>query len=251
MSRPRILTIAGIDPCGGAGLGADARTIHVCGGVAMTVPTATTVQNRLGFVRARPIPAVELSAMLEAVAGDGLPAAAKLGLCADAATVAAVASWLRGLGAAAPPLVVDPVLSATAGGGPAAAAEVAAALVEQLAGLAAVFTPNLPELELLGGLDRLRAAGCAAVLVTDGHGDGAEVVDRLVTAAGCAEIRHPRLPSGPVHGTGCALSAALATALGRGDPLERACADAVGQVARWLAGTAPSTDGRPVPLAVG
>lgn len=251
MIRPRVLTVAGIDPCGGAGLGADARAIHVCGGMPATVPTCTTVQSRRGFVRASAVPPGELRAMLDAVLEDGTVAAMKVGLCADAATVSAIAEWHRALGASAPPLVVDPVLSATAGGGPAAAVEIARAIVRELAPCSRVLTPNLAEFEALGGVTTLLAGGAFAVLVTGGHGSGPQVIDRLVCADRTVEIVHPRLDIGPVHGTGCGLSAALATYLALDADLESAVRSASGRVHDWLRATRPSTDGLPVPLAIG
>lgn len=251
MNRPRVLTIAGIDPCGGAGLGADARTIHVCGGDAATVPTCTTVQNRHGFERARAVPADDLRAMLDAVVRDAPVGVAKVGLCADAATVDAIAAWHAALGDTAPRLVVDPVLSATAGGGPAERGALAAAIAERLAPRAFVVTPNAPELDALGGVAALLACGAHAVLVTGGHGEGDIVVDRAVTARGEHAVRHPRIVRGPVHGTGCALSAALATFLARGDGLEEAFVVAVDRVQRWLRATPDDGSGLPEPLAVG
>ena len=102
-----------------------------------------------------------------------------------------------------------------------------------LAPLASVFTPNLPELDVvLGGAPAaaLLESGCAAVLVKGGHGDGARLTDRLLQAAGVREYAHDRLATGPVHGTGCALASAIAARLAAGAGIEAACAAAI----TWL-----------------
>ena len=247
-----MLALAGIDPCAGAGLTADVRTISARGGRPAGVPTCLTVQSRHGFVECWPVPAARMLRMADAAFADGRVDAIKVGLCADAQTVVALAAWLRGLGDGRPPVVVDPVLSATAGGGPAAVEELSRALVEELAPVVVLFTPNLPELELLGGIASIQARRDAgvAVLVTGGHGEGDEIVDRLQGRDVLRDFVHGRLPVGPVHGTGCALSSSIATALARGLGVEDACESGVLAVRSFLARTRPSEDGLPVPLAI-
>ncbi len=252
----RVLVIAGLDPCGGAGLTADARTIQACGAFPLTVPTCWTDQDRSGFRSAHPIADDALAAMLAAVERDGAIDAIKIGLFASPRTIELVARWLTGLSRTVP-VVVDPVLSATAGGGPSAARTIARAIVERLAPIGPVLTPNRAELELLvaGRAEDLLARGARAVLVTGGDREGAEVVDELVQGeAGRVtrvELVHPRLAVGPVHGTGCALASALAVQLGRGVPIESACRVAIARVSAWIAATPSAPDGRPEPLRIG
>lgn len=247
-----MLALAGLDPCAGAGLTADVRTIAAGGGRPVGVPTCLTAQNRHGFAECWPVPAERILRMADAVFADGPVDAIKVGLCADARTVVTLAAWLRGLGAARPPVVVDPVLSATAGGGPAAVKELARALVDELAPVVDLLTPNLPELDLLGGVASIQARrdGGVAVLVTGGHGEGEEIVDRLHGRGVLRDFVHGRLPIGPVHGTGCALSSSIATALARGLGVEDACESGVLAVRSFLARTRRSEDGLPVPLAI-
>jgi hydroxymethylpyrimidine/phosphomethylpyrimidine kinase len=251
-ARPVVLALSGLDPCAGAGLTADVRTIAACGARPVGVPTCLTVQSRHGFGEAWPVPSSQLLAMVDAAHGDAAIAAIKIGLCVDADTIRALAGWLAGLEDARPRVVVDPVLSATAGGGPAAVEVIARSLAEELAPHVDVFTPNLPELALLGGLpdlrSRLHAGG--AVFVTGGHGEGAEIVDRLYTDHGERDFVHARLDLGPVHGTGCALSSALAAGLACELGLEDACERAVRTVRGFLQRTRSSPDGLPVPLAI-
>jgi hydroxymethylpyrimidine/phosphomethylpyrimidine kinase len=251
-ARPVVLALAGLDPCAGAGLTADVRTIASCGGRPVGVPTCLTVQNRHGFVEAWPVPVDRLLRMADAALADGPVAAIKIGLLVDVATIDSLAAWLEDLGAQRPRVVVDPVLSATAGGGPAAAKAVARGLVDVLAPYVDLFTPNLPELVQLGGVERIgsRMGDRGALLVTGGHADGEDVVDRLHHLDSELDFVNARLDLGPVHGTGCALSSAAATLLGRGLGIEAACEGAIRVVRSFLERTDPSVDGLPVPLAI-
>lgn len=223
------------------------RAVHAMGGHPMPVATCLTVQNRHGLVRVEPVGDALFAASLEAVLADGPVDAIKLGLIGSAGRLRALAQW-RASELPEPPLVVDPVLSATAGGwwaGPEMAAAYAALLPR-----ATVVTPNGPELVQLaaGDAEALLRAGCGAVLATDGHGDGRDVEDVLWQSAEQTVFTHPRLERGPVHGTGCALAAAVATRLAQGETIEAACRGAVGVVVACLRETPASTDGLPVPL---
>lgn len=251
-ARPVVLALAGLDPCAGAGLTADVRTIASCGGRPVGVPTCLTVQNRHGFVEAWPVSPERVLRMVDAALADAPVAAIKIGLLVDPATIEALASWLAAFGARRPRVVVDPVLSATAGGGPAAVESIARSLVDLLAPHVDLFTPNLPELVQLGGVERVRSrmGEQGAVLVTGGHGEGEDVVDRLHRAGSELDFVNARLDLGPVHGTGCALSSAAATLLAQGLSLDAACEGAVGAVRSFLERTKPSGDGLPVPLAI-
>ncbi len=250
---PVVLALSGLDPCAGAGLTADVRTIAACGARPVGVPTCLTVQNRRGFGEAWPVPPRQILQMADAARADGPIAAIKIGLCVDAATVEVIAAWLDELGPARPHVVVDPVLSATAGGGPQGVEAIARALAESLAPHVDLFTPNLPELAILGGAESLRRRmrAAAALFVTGGHGDGPDVVDRLLLPHGERDFVHARFDRGPVHGTGCALSSAVAAGLALGLRLEDACEGAVRTVRRFLERTPAATDGLPVPLTIG
>jgi hydroxymethylpyrimidine/phosphomethylpyrimidine kinase len=249
----RVLVLGGLDPSGGAGLTADARTLFRCGALALPVVTALTVQNRHGMSAVYAVSADLLARSFRAAVEDGPVHAVKVGLLAASAQVHQVQELLASLYRRTP-IVVDPVLSATAGGfepGPG----LAAAIGEALAPLATVLTPNLPELERLAGSHGaavLLASGCRAVLVKGGHGGGAELRDELFETTGTSTFRHARLPVGAVHGTGCALASALAAGLAQGVELQAACARAVQLVQDALrAMGGPDPSGLPRPLWLG
>lgn len=248
---PRVLVLGGVDPSGGAGLAVDARMVHARGGVPMLVPSCLTVQNRRGMRSAEPVDAALLDAMLGAAVDDGAPDAIKLGMLWDGATAATVARAIASIPPPRPPVVVDPVLSVTAGGwnGNAALVDV---YVHELLPVTRVVTPNLPELELLANGDpaRILEAGCGAVLVTGGHAEGDVVEDVLWTGGEATRFRHPRIPAGELHGTGCALAAALATGLGAGLDLADACDGALAAVERCIRATEPAADGEVRPLVI-
>jgi len=243
---PRILLLGGLDPSGGAGLTLDATVVALHGAEPLPIAVATTEQNRRGFRRCDPLPAERWRGALAAVADDGPFAAVKLGLLGDPDTVVALAEWLATLPLTVP-IVVDPVLGATSGGfapGP----ELAAAYRRCLLPLAAVFTPNLPELAAVGGaVPPLMAAGARAVLVKGGHGDGAHADDVLWRAAGTQTFRRPRWSIGAVRGTGCALASSLACRLAAGVDLAAACRDAGDWLAQLLAVLAAAGDGNGLP----
>jgi hydroxymethylpyrimidine/phosphomethylpyrimidine kinase len=235
VSTPRLLTIAGSDPSGGAGLQADLKTFHAYGGYGMAVVTALTAQNTVGVRGVHAPPASFVADQLEAVLDDCPPAAVKTGMLFSAEIVTAVADVLAARSAA--PLVVDPVMVATSGD-PLLQQDAVDAVRERLLPLAAVVTPNIPEAELLAGttiVDReaaqeaaeaLLGTGAGAVLVKGGHGREDSVHDVL-----CAPGAQPKWLSGPrfpvdAHGTGCTLSAAIAAGLGWGRELHEAVGDA-------------------------
>lgn len=214
MSVPRILIIAGSDSGGGAGIQADIKTVTMLGGHAMTAITAITAQNTLGVDGVHPIPAEMVIAQIDAVVRDLGVDAIKIGMIGSARTALAVAEKLGELPGV--PVVFDPVMIATSGAALADDATIAA--FERLMDRATVVTPNLPELEALGGDARALAAahGCA-VLAKGGHGDGGEITDRLfsVDPDDPPEItwRGPRIETESTHGTGCTLSSAIACGL--------------------------------------
>jgi hydroxymethylpyrimidine/phosphomethylpyrimidine kinase len=219
---PRILIIAGSDSGGGAGIQADIKTVTMLGGHAMTAVTAITAQNTLGVQAVMPVPAEMVVAQIDSVVSDIGVDAVKIGMIGSPETAHAVADRLEQL---AVPIVFDPVMVATSGSVLADAATIAA--FERLMRIASVVTPNLPEMEALGGEAAVLAYGCH-LLAKGGHADGDEVVDRLISPSGpIRALRGKRFDTKDTHGTGCTLASALATGLGRGLDIEKAFEQAV------------------------
>ena len=244
---PRLLTIAGSDSGGGAGLQADLKAFAAHGVYGMSAVTAVTVQNTRGVTAVHPVPPAIVAAQIDAVLDDIGADAVKIGMLGEAAVVVAVAERLRAHGVA--PIVLDPVMLAK-GGAPLLEGAAVEALLAELLPLATVVTPNLPELARLTGLpvaseaERRRAAEALArrgpaVLVKGGHGEGPEVVDLLFAAGTWYRFPHPRLAAGSTHGTGCTLAAALAARLARGEALPEAAAGAIEYVAGAIAAAYP------------
>lgn len=226
-SPPIALTIAGSDSGGGAGLQADLKTWEAQGVHGASVVTCVTAQNTREVRSVDEIAPATIRRQLDAVFDDLDVAAVKTGLLPSAAAVREVVGVLR---ARSPrPLVVDPVLVATSGDA-LAANDVASVLSETLFPLATLLTPNLSEASALTGmrvstLAEMRDAasalvdrGARAVLVKGGHLRDA-AVDVLLDGAGFEEFAADRIDVGPVHGTGCALSAAITGGLVRGESL--------------------------------
>jgi len=213
---PRILIIAGSDSGGGAGIQADIKTVTMLGGHAMTAITAITAQNTLGVSGVHPIPTDMVIAQIDAVIRDIGVDAIKIGMIGSARTALAVAEKLGELPGV--PVVFDPVMVATSGATLADEATIAA--FERLMARASVVTPNLPELDALGGDPAALVAthGCA-VLVKGGHAADAQVTDRLYSAnpedPPEIEWSDPRIETEATHGTGCTLSSAIACGLAR------------------------------------
>ena len=222
MTTPRILVIAGSDSGGGAGIQADIKTITMLGGHAMTAITAVTAQNTLGVQAVHLVPTAIVLAQIDSVVSDIGVDAVKIGMIGSAATAQAVADRLEALDV---PIVFDPVMIATSGDSLADADTIAA--FGRLMALASVVTPNLPELEALGGGAAVLAHGCI-VLVKGGHGEGHRVIDRLLSPDGeVARVEGERIDTRHTHGTGCTLASALAYGLGAGMPIEKAFRQAV------------------------
>ncbi|SEN07828.1 hydroxymethylpyrimidine/phosphomethylpyrimidine kinase [Sphingomonas gellani] len=221
MKPARILVIAGSDSGGGAGIQADIKTVTMLGGHAMTAITALTAQNTLGVQAVMPVPADMVLAQIDACVSDIGVDAVKIGMIGSAEVADAVAARLERIDA---PVVFDPVMVATSGSVLADTATVAA--FDRLMRRATLVTPNLPELAALGGEAAVRATG-AALLAKGGHGEGEQVIDRLVEANG-NEHRWAgeRIDTSSTHGTGCTLASAIAEGLGRGLTLSQAVARA-------------------------
>ena len=225
---PRILTIAGSDSGGGAGIQADLKTIAMLGGHGMSAITAITAQNTLGVTDVALVSTAMVIAQIDAVLSDIGVDAIKIGMIGSAETAHAVADRLEALRGI--PLIFDPVMVATSGSMLANEATIAA--FGRLMRIATLVTPNLPELAALGG-DPL-ALG-APVLVKGGHGAGGMIVDLLVMPDGI-EMRweEPRIETRHTHGTGCTLASAIATGLGGGMALPDAIMRARAYVRRAL-----------------
>jgi hydroxymethylpyrimidine/phosphomethylpyrimidine kinase len=219
---PRILIIAGSDSGGGAGIQADVKTVTMLGGHAMTAITTLTAQNTLGVTAVHPVPTDFVLAQADAVLSDIGADAVKIGMIGSAETANAVADRLDSLDV---PIVFDPVMVATSGSVLADAATIAA--FERLMAIASVVTPNLPELEALGGEEAVLGHGCH-LLAKGGHAEGNWIVDRLLSPSGeIARSEAKRFDTDDTHGTGCTLASALATGLGAGLPVEDAFRQAI------------------------
>lgn len=223
---PSVLTIAGSDSGGGAGIQADIKAVTMLGGYAATAITALTAQNTLGvqgivgvdpeFIR------LQMQLVLRDIGADCL----KTGMLHNVDIIAAVADTIEE-DAAGVPLVVDPVMVAKGGTALLQPAAVQM-LTERLVPRATLLTPNLPEAEVLAGfpvtdLDSMRRAGDVllakgpkAVLVKGGHLDHPTVLDLLVTGTGETLLESPRIQTTNTHGTGCTLASGIATGLAQG-----------------------------------
>ncbi|MBO5490976.1 MAG: bifunctional hydroxymethylpyrimidine kinase/phosphomethylpyrimidine kinase [Desulfovibrio sp.] len=233
---PNILTIAGSDSGGGAGIQADLKTVMALGGYGMSVITALTAQNGLGVTGIH-APEPEFVALQLRTVLEGFPvAAAKTGMLFSAPIIRAVAQELRNRSF---PLVVDPV-SVSQSGSRLLQEDAISALMEEMLPGCDLLTPNRPEAEMLTGLrisstddaaaagEKLLNMGAKAVLIKGGHMESSVVVTDCL----CLPGQPPKfLPQAKVettnnHGTGCTLSAAIATGLGKGLPLQTAVAGA-------------------------
>lgn len=217
---PNVLSIAGSDPSGGAGIAADLKTFAALGAYGMAAISAITVQNTQGVRAVQALPAALVADQVNAVFDDVRVDAVKLGMLAEAGTVRAVAAVLRAREARH--VVLDPVLLASTGDALAGAGMVAA-LREAMLSQVELLTPNLAEAAALldedtaGDVDamvaqaqRLRALGPAWVLLKGGHLGGVRSPDVLAGADGVQVFDAPRIPTRAGHGTGCTLASAVA-----------------------------------------
>lgn len=227
--KGRVLSIAGSDSGGGAGIQADIKTVTALGGYAATAITAITVQNTLGVRAIYPVPLDIIRGQIDAVLEDIGADCIKTGMLASADIIDAVWGRLQAL-AAHVPRVIDPVMVATSGARLIDEGAIAALKTRLVPG-ATLLTPNIPEAEVLSGLpvadaesmrragQALLALGAKAVLVKGGHLEGPEVIDILVSTEGTEIFRSPRIDTRHTHGTGCTLASAIATGLAQGLPL--------------------------------
>jgi len=215
-----VLTIAGSDSCGGAGIQADIKTISGLGAHPLTVITALTAQNSLGIDAVHEIPATFISQQIETTVGDVFPDAAKIGMLSSGKAIRAVAKMIKRY--ELPRVVVDPVLRASTGKS-LLVPEAVSLLKEILLPLSRVVTPNLDEAEMLTGkrvrnlkemeeaAKRIKSLG-PDVVVTGGHLKG-ECVDLLYDGRAVYHFSGAKIDTEHVHGTGCVFSSALATFL--------------------------------------
>jgi hydroxymethylpyrimidine/phosphomethylpyrimidine kinase len=253
---PIALTIAGSDSGGGAGIQADLKTFHRFGVFGTSVITAVTAQNTRGVTAWRAMDPELVRLQLDAVAEDLRPRAIKSGMLGDQRVVCAVADGL--VRHRLEPYVLDPVMVATSGD----------LLLEQgaveairttLLPLALLVTPNLDETAVLLGhpvrtpdemADAARALaglGARAALIKGGHLAGPQIVDVLFDGKVIREFRRDKIETRNLHGTGCALSAAIAAELALGHSLDQAVSAALEFVHRAIA-TAPGLGGGHGPL---
>lgn len=242
--RKVALTIAGSDPGGGAGVQADLKTFTALGVYGYSAITAVIAQNSAAVSRVALVDPAMVAAQIEMLAAERPPDAIKTGALGSAAIVEAVADSLSRLGLAAP--VVDPVLISTSGTRLLDRAG-ERALLDRLFPLARIVTPNLAEAQALSGIEgsnaaasrdmarALGAAGAQAVLIKGGHlHSPSEAIDLLYDGRDFTVLRAARIAGGGAHGTGCALSAAIAAYLALGMGLAEAVRGAKQYVADAL-----------------
>ena len=224
-----VLTIAGSDSIGGAGIQADIKTITVNGAYAMSAITALTAQNTQGVFAVSEVTPEFLAAQIDAVCTDIFPDAVKIGMVASAELIRVIEDRLTAY--PVPFVVVDPVLVATSGAR--LIQQNALSALKSLLSRATVITPNLPEAEVLAEMeiscaaDQMTAArligeryGCA-VLCKGGHGTE-EANDLLYANGECSWFYGERIDNPNTHGTGCTLSSAIAVQLANGADLPEA-----------------------------
>ncbi|MBW7998096.1 MAG: bifunctional hydroxymethylpyrimidine kinase/phosphomethylpyrimidine kinase [Candidatus Glassbacteria bacterium] len=250
---PRVLTIAGSDSGGGAGIQADLKTFQDWGCFGMSAITALTAQNSTGVTGVYKVSGEFVAAQMEAVLDDIGVDALKCGMLAEAGVIDAVAGVLERY--PSPPLVLDTVLVAKSGD-PLLEDDAVEVMVEKLFPRAAVITPNAVEAGRLTGIevtgeDTMRAAagklqelGAAGVLVKGGHLAGDDLLDLLVLADGESKLfKGKRIHTKHTHGTGCTLSAAIAAGLARGMGLTDAVAKAREYLQRGITNAHPTGAG--------
>jgi len=228
--QPVVLTIAGSDSGGGAGIQADIKTITVLGGYAASAITAITAQNTCGVQQVQFLDAELVRAQIKSVLDDFTVDVIKIGMLGSADIVSAVAEELREQKI---PIVLDPVMIAK-GGSKLLSENAINTLLKELLPQAYLLTPNAPEAEVLTGLsiegvdDQRRAAktlltkGAQAVLIKGGHIAGDTIYDLLLSEQGETVFENPRINTKHTHGTGCTLASAIATYLAQGSQLDEA-----------------------------
>lgn len=223
---PNVLTIAGSDPSGGAGIQADLKTFAALRCYGLSALTALTVQNTQGVENILLVPPNFVAAQIDALFADSRISAVKIGMTASPAIVDALAERLAFYRVA--PIVLDPVLASSSGTA-LATEDLVYSIIARLAPLVALVTPNLAEAAALAETElprsledmqaigeRLHAKGFAAVLVKGGHRNAESCDDVLFDGRKAHVFSMPRVPTPNTHGTGCTLSSAIAAYLAQG-----------------------------------
>ena len=236
-----VLTIAGSDSGGGAGIQGDLKTFAAHGVYGMSAITAVTAQNTAGLMAVAVLDADFVTAQIEAVASDIAIHATKTGMLANVAIVEAVAAAIQDLDL--PLVVVDPVMIAKSGDrllDPDAIDMIRRELVPR----ALLVTPNIPEAEVLTGVAihsiadareaarLIREMGATSVIIKGGHAPGHELIDLLLEGDRFVEFRTPRIETRHTHGTGCAFASAIAANLALGHNV----AESAARAQRYVAG---------------
>ncbi len=228
---PIVLSIAGSDSGGGAGIQADLKTISSLGCFGTTAITAVTVQNTLGVASLHPIPVEFVKAQIKAVMDDMKPIAIKIGMVYSAELAIGISEVLRGYSNV--PVIFDPVMVATSGD-LLIAEDLVKTLKDYLFPIAALITPNIDEAAILSRMEiksvgdmkvaaaRIVERGCSAVLIKGGHLKGPDLFDIYLDNNGNECIyRSTAIDTPNTHGTGCSLSSAIASFTALGYDLDR------------------------------
>lgn len=245
---PNVLSIAGIDPSGGAGLLADLKAFSALGAYGAGVVAALTAQNTRGVTGVHPVPVAFIAQQLDTLFADVRIDAVKLGMLGTAEVVLTVADALRRHEVRR--LVVDPVMVSKSGHH-LLAPDAVAALRREILPLAEIITPNLPEAEVLLGSGpiatladmrvaarALHALGPRLVMLKGGHLDGPESIDVIDNGVAQVELPAARIHTRNTHGTGCTLSAAIAALL----PRHADSLDAIRAAKAYLTGAIAASD---------
>lgn len=231
----KVLTIAGSDSGGGAGIQADLKVFSAMGVYGASVITAVTAQNTQSVTAIHPIPDAVVAAQIDAVLGDIDIGAIKIGMLGSRTLIETVTRAIEGFSG---PVVLDPVMVAKSGDSLLASAAIET-LKTHLVPRADLLTPNLPEAaQLLGSkiadsaqqADALLALGAGAILMKGGHAKGDICTDILCTSRGTVSFEAPRIDTRNTHGTGCSYASAIAANLAKGQSME----DAVARAHGWL-----------------
>lgn len=235
-----VLSIAGSDSSGGAGIQADIKTCQTLGVYAMTAITAVTAQNTCGVKSFVSISESDIEAQIEAVVTDIRPDAVKIGMVPTPGAARVIADCIErySLGN----VVLDPVMVATSGD-TLSCNEVMQIFRERLFPRVSLLTPNLPEARALSGIDIAddadlcravipvaEAIGCGSLLLKGGHSASDKITDVLLHDGRVHSFTHPKIDTRNTHGTGCTLSSAIASYLAKGHDVPTACACAI----EWL-----------------
>ena len=244
---PHVLTVAGSDPSGGAGIQADLKTFSALGAYGCAVLTSLTAQSTRGVTAVHPVPPEFVAEQVRTLVEDVRLDATKIGMLGTAAMARAVGELI--LDGTLPDVVLDPVMVSTAGSR--LLDEDAVEAVRELLPHVALVTPNLPEAAVLlgtevatdldGARDQATALlhlGAPRVLVKGGHAPGPDAVDVYGDGDGLREISAPRVATRNTHGTGCTLSSAIAALRPRHDGWW----DAVTHAKTWLTGALAHAD---------